>query len=207
MEDTNVVKDDLTNQQPSEGEQQVVDKKEVVTPAPGSKTDSELLLKSLKEEREKRREEEEKRKELEEEINNLKSSNLSEEVFSDEGKLIQKNFSDKVSILENEIKSLKDNSEMKDLVLQYPELKDKLEEFKEFRKTEHPKAKLDSVAKLFLVENGFLETPRKGLEKTTGGTRTPMASGMTADEIKTLRETNYKKYSEMLTKGQIKFEA
>jgi hypothetical protein len=55
------------------------------------------------------------------------------------------------------------------------------------------------------VEKGLLEPVRKGLEKPTGGDRTPLSSGMSTEEVKSLRETDYKKYREMLKKGLIKF--
>lgn len=59
-ENPNVVNDDLTNQQVSETKTQEVEV--VATPAPGSKTPPELLLKSLQEERDKiKKLEEEKR--------------------------------------------------------------------------------------------------------------------------------------------------
>jgi hypothetical protein len=198
-ENSNVVNDDLTNQQPSEGETQEVKEEVVTQPAPGSKTPPELLLKSLQEERDKIKKLEEEKRILEEELNTPKS----EEVFSDEGKVLER----KITSLTDKINQLEEEKSLEKLYSEYPVLREKSEEFKEFRKTEHPKAKMESVAKLYLVENGFYEQPRKGLEKPTGGTRTPMTSGMTADEIKTLRETNYKKYSEMLMKGQIKMES
>lgn len=196
-ENPNVVNDDLTNQQVSETKTQEVEV--VATPAPGSKTPPELLLKSLQEERDKIKKLEEEKRILEEELNTPKS----EEVFSDEGKVLER----QITSLTEKISQLEEEKSLEKLYAQYPVLKEKSEEFKEFRKTEHPKAKMESVAKLYLVENGFYEPSRKGLEKPTGGPRTPMTSGMTADEIKTLRETNYKKYSDMLMKGQIKMES
>ena len=63
---------------------------------------------------------------------------------------------------------------------------------------------MENVVKLFLSENGLIESPRRGLEKPTGGDRTPPLMGMTSEEVKTLRETNYRKYEDMLMKGQIK---
>jgi hypothetical protein len=84
-------------------------------------------------------------------------------------------------------------------------LKDKWEELEELRsQSENKGMNLRTAAKAFLVENGLLEAPRKGLEKTTGGPRVPVSSGMTAEDVRILRETNFKKYQEMLEKGQIK---
>ena len=199
-ENSNVVNEELTTPQVSETKTQEVE--EVATPAPGSKTPPELLLKSLQEERDKIKKLEEDKKQMEEELNSLKNT-TNDEVFSDEGKVLER----KILDLNNKLAQIEEEKSFEKLYEQYPILKEKSEEFKEFRKTEHPKAKMESVAKLYLVENGFYEPPRKGLEKPTGGPRTPMTSGMTSDEIKTLRETNYKKYSEMLMKGQIKMES
>lgn len=159
----------------------------------GDKTEPNLLLKSLQEEREKR-------KLLEQELETLKSSALSEdEVFSDEGKALKK----QITALTEKINSIEEDKNLQAVYAQYPVLKEKSEEFKTFRE-DYPRTKLENVAKLYLAENGMLEPTRKGLEKTTGGQRVPLTSGMTAEDVKTLRETNFKKYQEMLSKGQIK---
>ncbi len=163
------------------------------TPAPGAKTPSELLLKSLQEEREKRRL-------IEEELQALKTvSTTSEDVYSDEGKLLKKQLD---SALE-QINSITEEREIEKIYAQYPLLREKDSEFTEYRKAEHPRAKLESVAKLYLAENGLLDPVRKGLEKPTGGPRIPLSTAMSVDEIKELREKNFRKYQEMLEKGQI----
>jgi len=159
----------------------------------GDKTDPNLLLKSLQGEREKRRL-------LEEELETLKSSALSEdEVFSDEGKALKK----QITALTEKINSIEEDKNLQAVYSQYPVLREKSEDFDTFR-AEYPRTKLGNVAKLYLAENGLLEPTRKGLEKTTGGPRIPMTSGMTADDVKKLRETNFKKYQDMLSKGLIK---
>ena len=190
-----VVKEPITEVQPSEGTIPAVVPEEITQPVPvGSKTDSELLLKSLQEEREKRRILEQKLKEKE-----LESSALSEDDYSDEGRLLKK----EISTLSQEVKSLKEESEFERLVAQYPVLKEKVKEFKVFQ-ADYPRNKMENVVKLFLSENGLIESPRRGLEKPTGGDRTPPLMGITSEEVKTLRETNYRKYEDMLMKGQIK---
>lgn len=192
-ENPNVVNEELTTPQASEAT------KQVTQPAPaGAKTDSELLLKSLQEERERRRK-------VEEELNILKQTaplNNDDEVYSDEGKTLKS----KIDLLEERLSTLSEEREIERMLAQYPALKDKASEFKEFRKSEHPRAKVESVAKIFLAENGLLEPKRQGLESPTGGTRTPMTSGMTSEEVKHLRETNYRKYLDMLKKDQIKID-
>lgn len=201
MENTNVVKEPLTPVQPSEGETPQANIEEGLPPAPGAKTDSELLLKSLQEEREKRRLDAEKNRLLEEELETLKSSIPSDtEVFSDEGKALQK----EISTLKEQINSIEEEKNFEKLFNQFPDLREHSDKFKEFRQGEHPRAKLESVAKLFLLENGLLEPQRKGLEKPTGGTRVPEPQGMTAEDIGNLRKNDYRKYTQMLKTGQIK---
>ncbi len=174
----------------------VVTEETIAKAQAGDKTDPNLLLKSLQEEREKRRL-------LEEELEQVKSSALSEdEVFSDEGKALKK----QITALTEKINSLEEDKNLQTLYNQYPILKEKSEEFDKFRE-DYPRTKLENVAKLYLAENGLLEPARKGLEKPTGGTRTPMTSGMTVEDVKHLRETNWKKYQDMVTKGLIKIES
>ena len=163
-------------------------------PQAGDKTPSHLLLKSLQEERQKV-------KELEETINQLKSSPTSEDVFSDEGKVLDS----KIKTLENELSTLRTESSRKDVLITYPVLKDKWSEFEEFRNNPENKGmNMRTAAKSFLVENGFFEPTRQGLEKPTGGAGTPSPTSMTADDVKTLRETNWRKYQELVKSGQIK---
>ena len=179
---------------------QVQEPEKVIEPA-GSKTDSNLLLKSLQEEREKRRILEEEKKLLEEKVSTLITP-TEEELYSDEGKALGK----KISILEEKLISIEEEKNLAVLFNQFPLLKEKTEEFKQFRQSEHPRAKLESVAKLYLAENGLLEPTRKGLEKSTGGTRTPLTSGMTTEDVATLRKTNFKKYQQLLMEGKLKFD-
>ena len=110
-----------------------------------------------------------------------------------------------ISSLEAKIDSIEEEKNLERLFNQYPLLREKGAEFKEYRLLEHPRAKLESVAKLYLVENGLLEPTRKGLENPTGGQRTPMTPDMTSDDVANLRNTNYKKYKEMIQKDQLKF--
>src|SRR3972149_1461186 len=194
MENIEVVNGQPTPVLPSNGNQPAVITEEITPPAPGSKTESELLLKSLQEEREKRRI-------LEEENLQLKASISPEPEFeSDEGKLLKK----QISSLEDKVIAIEEEKNVEKLFNQYPILRESADKFNEFRQSEHPKAKLESVAKLFLAENGLLEIPRKGLETPTGGSRTPSNPSMTAEEIANLRKNDYRKYVQMLKNGLIK---
>lgn len=132
-------------------------------------------------------------------INEVSSEN---DAWSDEGKLIV----GKLSPLEDKINSLEERLALKDIQATYPMLREVSSEFDEFRK-EYPRHKMENVAKLFLSEKGLLDSPRKGLEKPTGGPKNQKTPGtMTNEEVKHLRETNFRKYADMLKKGLIKIE-
>ena len=144
-----------------------------------------------------------KRKQLEEELNQLKSSASSEEpeeYLSDEANELK----GKVSSLEERISSFEERQELREFQSLYPPLKDKAEEFDEFRK-EYPRTSLAKVAKLFLVENGLLEVPepRKGLEKPTGGQKTAAPPGLTSEEVKRIRLNEPKRYLKLLREGKL----
>lgn len=159
-------------------------------PTPGSHTPESNLLAALKEERAKR-------KELEDKLNN--QTTTPEEIYSDEGRALKNH----ITSLEAKIEAIEEEKNLERLYSQYPLLREKADEFNEYRVANHPRAKLESVVKLFLVENGLLEPVRRGLESPTGGPRTPSSDKMTQEDIKHLRETDYRKYTDMLKKGLI----
>ena len=162
------------------------------TPPVGSQTPPENLYAALAEERRLR-------KEAEDKLINLNTTTPSDEVYSDEGKLL----SDKISSLELKLEKLEEDKVIVQVQSKFPMLKEHSAEFDEFRR-EYPRHKMENVAKLFLTEKGLLEVPRKGLENPTGGQRGPSEPQMTTDDVKHLRETNYKLYKEKLLKGLIK---
>ena len=199
MENTNDVSgnsspanSEVVNTQVQLPEASVVTSTVPATPVPGSQTPSENLLAALKEERRKRQE-------LEDKLTNLNTTTPSDEVYSDEGKLL----SDKISSLELKLEKLEEEKVIGQVHSKFPVLKEHSAEFDEFRK-EFPRHKMENVAKLFLTEKGLLEVPRKGLENPTGGQRGPSEPQMTTDDVKHLRENNYKLYKEKLMKGLIK---
>ena len=163
-------------------------------PAPGSQTDPALLLKSLQEEREKRRV-------LEERIELLENSPDSPDVFSDEGKALQK----EIASLKTELSGVNGELSKKEVLIAYPVLKEKWEEFETFRADpDNSGMNLRTAAKAFMVENGLLDAPRKGLEKPSGGSRIPPSTGLSVEEITDLRENNWPKYQQMIRQGSIK---
>src|SRR3990167_7886532 len=132
-----VVSDDL-NTQPGLPVAPVVTTSQP-TPVPGSSTPSENLLAALKEERAKR-------KELEDKLQTFNTTTPSEEAYSDEGKVLL----DRIATLEARDKAREEQFELERLYVQFPLLKEKAEEFKTFRETEHPRAGLGSAAKIYL---------------------------------------------------------
>lgn len=120
--------------------------------------------------------------------------------------LLEEGSDDKeTSKIKNELAEIKAKLAKTEVQEAYPVLKGSWKDFEDFRDEEDNKGmNLRTAAKAFLVEKGMLEPTRKGLEKPTGGQKAPVTSGMSNDEIKHLRETNYRKYTEMLMNGQIK---
>lgn len=164
----------------------------------GSQTPSENLYAALAEERRLRKEAEDKL------IQATSIPSEPDEVFSDEGKALHQ----EITSLRTELSGIKEDLTKEKLYVMYPALKDKQAEFDEFRADpENSGMSLRTAAKAFLVENGLLEAPkpeRKGLEPATGGRRETPASGLSSEDVKKLRETNYKKYLEMLKAGKLK---
>lgn len=168
------------------------------TPSPkGSKTPETQLYSKLKEEREKR-------KEVERELRELKESSVSsdEEGITD----IEK----ELRTVTTKLTQLERKDSMRELLVEFPALADKRSEFDDFLEEDEAKAlSLPRAAKLFLLENGLLtsEKPkRKGLESPVGGSKAPTSSGYSFDDLKRLRETQPKKYAQMLREGKIKLE-
>ena len=161
------------------------------TPQAGDRTDPNLLLASLQKEREQRRISEARVLELEDVIASSVSSGTEGE---------------DIAALKVELAEIKRKQQRSEVLETYPELKDKWADFEEFRSDPENKGMaMRTAAKAFVVEKGLSGSPRPGLEKPTGGQRVPLTSGISVEDVKTLRETNYKKYLELLKKGQIKF--
>ena len=172
---------------------------EVVTPTepvkPGEKTDPALLLESLRKEREKR-------KELEAELARKAQETIVTEPISDEGKYL----ASKIQSLEQKLAAKEEDAKLQSLQSTYPVLKDKIIEFENFRSDpSNAGMRLETAAKAFLAENDLLvqPTPRKGLEKDTGGARTVPKTGMTPEEIDELRVNNYREYAKRLRNGTL----
>lgn len=105
-----------------------------------------------------------------------------------------------------ELSEIKEKLAKSEVLEAHPELKELWNDFESFREEPENKGlQLKTAAKVFLTEKGILEPKRKGLEKPTGGPKMPLSSGMNHEELKKLRETDHRKYRDMLKKGQIKF--
>lgn len=169
----------------------------------GDKTPENNLLAALKEEREERKKLADKLKKLEK---SLEPSDEDEEPDDDKERIDEDKVAKEISSLKKKINSLEEGFTLDKLFVQHPALKDKLEDFNDFRK-DYPRTALDKVAKLFLVEKGLLktETPdRQGLESPTSGDKTPIKSGYSVEDIKRLRENNYRQYEKLVVEGKIK---
>lgn len=96
-------------------------------------------------------------------------------------------------------------SQVKSEVLEkYPQLKEVWSDFEKFHAEDDNKGMaLRTAAKAFLTEKGLLDPQRKPLERPTGGDRTPPSPGMSAEDAKNLRETNYKEYRRLVKIGAI----
>jgi hypothetical protein len=162
----------------------------------GSKTPPENLYAALDEERRLRKEAEKREQEALAQIN----TSAQPDQWSDEGKAIIETY---VAPLQKTVESLQEQLTLKDIYTQFPQIKELSSDFEAF-KANYPTYKLEDVAKLFLSEKGLVSAPRKGLEKPTGGPRTP-ASTDTNEDLKNLRLNNPNKYREGLKKGTIKF--
>lgn len=180
-------------------------------PKAGDKTPPNALLKATQVEREKRRELEEKLakrekdlQEMEEKFNSLTTSTSSEddEVYSDEGKALQKH----INSLQGELSTLKKEKELESVLNSTEGLKEHRAEFEEFLEDPDNRGmRLSTAAKAFIAEKGIGGQKRQGLENPTGGDKSAPTSGtMSAEDVGTLRKTNFRKYQDMLQKGQIK---
>lgn len=90
-------------------------------------------------------------------------------------------------------------------IVKFPELSEQTEEFKEFC-SQYPKGvDMETLAKSFLFDKRPAEEKlRKGLEKPSGGTKVPISDGWKSEDVARLRETDEKKYLELVRKGIIK---
>lgn len=168
-------------------------------PVPGSKTPAENLLAALQEEREMRKRAEAEKKDLEDKLNQSNAERSFETGQQDVAAI-----KEEVVTLQNKLSSIEEQRELDTLITSRPELREHLEAFNEYRK-DYPRHKLENVAKLFMVEKGLSigTPPRQGLETPTGGDRTPAKSKLSSEEIKKLRETDFRKYLSLVVSGQI----
>lgn len=167
----------------------------------GAKTPEPNLYAALEEERRLRKEADARAKEAEAQLAQKPEIVVqAEDIYSDEGKVLK----NQIGQLSSKLDDIQKERDLERLYATYGVLKDKSSEFNEFAK-DYPRHKLDTVAKLFLAENGLLEeaTPRKGLERPTAGHKDTKPTGMATDDVANLRKTNYTKYLELLRNGQI----
>lgn len=144
---------------------------------------------------------EEKVKELQKLLEEKKSFETdNSDDYSDEGKALK----EEINQLKGKLYSFEESLSLEKVGNIYPAIRDKREEFDEFR-TEYPNIDIDKVAKIFIAEKGYVDQlkPRIGLEKPTGGQKGNMKSGISNDDVKRLRETNPRRYEQMLRSGKL----
>lgn len=134
-----------------------------------------------------------------------------------ERKLVEKNLilERRLGKVEQEFSQMKEEAdwerelsnflEKANILERYPELEGREKEFKEFaKKPTHKGVPLNVLTEAFLFQEKKEILPtKKGsvLERGTGGPKVaPPKKGMTTEELKILRETDYKKYKELITK-------
>jgi len=125
---------------------------------------------------------------------------IPEEAMSDEGKLLK----GQIANLEKTLSSFQEKTTLSNVYATYPALKDKQDEFNEFR-AEYPTMALDKLARVFVIEHG-LSAPapkRLGVEKPTGGAKAPTKQGMSIEDVARIRTTQPKLYQKMLKEGKI----
>lgn len=183
---------------PQTEEQQVEPEEETLTPEQIADLKNRANVSSQNFERAKKAEED--KKLLQEKVQELESQLVTTE-YADPDDVVQT----KLAELSAKLAKIEEDKQIDSIVSKYPVLKDKMSEFELYRQ-EYPATKLESVAKLYLSENDLLnETPkRKGLEKAGGGQRVAPSNGkMTSEDVKRLRETNFKEYKTLLKSGRL----
>lgn len=114
----------------------------------------------------------------------------------------------KVNELAQKLNQIETEKQLDSVQAKYPSLKEKEEDFIVFLQ-QYPGVALESVAKLFLSENGMLETTpkRKGLVEARGGQRVAPSTGkLSAADVKRLRETNYPEYMKLIKSGKLQID-
>ncbi|MAD98705.1 MAG: hypothetical protein CMB99_15385 [Flavobacteriaceae bacterium] len=165
----------------------------------GSKTPDRNLAAALKEERTKR-------KDLEKKVKDLESSSApsgDDYQEEDDADSLRKQLKDTNARLD----AMESQSTLDGLEKQYPALKDKADEFEDYRDDpDNAGMSVKTAAKAFLAENGLLggkSKARPGLEKPTGGSKVPQGK-LSKDDIKELREKQPRKYQRMIQDGTLK---
>lgn len=166
-----------------------------VVPTVEVKTPPNELLAALHEERELRKQAEQKLKDYE---SGHSSPSADTEPVSEEGKVLKS----QIDSMAVELSAIKRERENDALFANYPQLKDKKEDFIKFREgyTDTPP---ETVAKIFLAEHDLLEPKRKGLERPTSGPKTAPTAKYTPEEIDRIRTTQPRRFIELIRSGAI----
>lgn len=114
--------------------------------------------------------------------------------------------SEELSAIKKRMAEMEEQAQLEKLYAQYPDILERVDDFDTYRQ-ENPGMSLQTAAKAYLVDKGLTgQTERKGLEPARGGVKTQPEQGtMTADEVRNLRETNFKEYRRLVSSGKITF--
>lgn len=114
----------------------------------------------------------------------------------------------RVVALEQQVATLTANLTKNEILEKFPQIKEAWADFEAYQQLPENKGMaLGTAAKAFLTEKGLLDSRRTGLERPTGGDPAPVRTGkLSAEEAKTLRNTNYEEYRKALKRGDITIE-
>lgn len=110
----------------------------------------------------------------------------------------------KLKDLEDRFIRIEEQRQLDAVYTQFPAIKDNTTEFNEFRE-QYAGIEVGKVAKLFLVEKDLIEDvpKRKGLEKAGGGQRSTPKQTPNVEDVKRLRENNFREYMKQNRAGKI----
>lgn len=141
----------------------------------------------------------ERAKKAEQRLKELEEAQLTDDSFISEDDTAKQ-----LRELTEKFNRIEEKNQLDAVYTQYPAIKDKMSEFNEFRH-EYTGIALEKVAKIFLVEKDLFEDSpkRKGLEKATGGRRVAPPQASTTEDVKRLRENNFREYMKQVRSGNI----
>lgn len=132
------------------------------------------------------------------------TASYEDDIYSDEGKLLLKKQQETEAKLNRLLAEKQLEEDINHVKSKFPELTGQEKSFREYTE-KYPGVDAETLAKSFLFDMDVEKKPRKGLEKPSGGTKVPASGeGFTAEEVARIRETDEKRYLELIKKGVLK---